>query len=278
MKPLTVKRTVAIGDPTVAADYLAQCSGLPKARIKDAMNKGAVWIAKPGVARRRLRRATASLHPGDRLEFYYDEQLLAREPLLARCLADRRHYSVWIKPAGLMSQGNFYGDHCSLLRQAEQHFQPARGAFLVHRLDREACGLMLVAHTREAAARLSRLFQEQRVHKEYRVEVRGRPGEPGAVGRIDAPLDGKPALTEYTVVSCDPSTDTSVLKVVIRTGRKHQIRRHLESVGHPVMGDPRYGSGNKNAEGLRLAAVLLRFRCPFTRREEAFRLDAADCP
>ncbi len=52
--------------------------------------------------------------------------------------------------------------------------------------------------------------------------------------------------------------------MTIETGRQHQIRRHLESIGHPVLGDPRYGAGNKNRDGMRLAAVFLAFEEPFT--------------
>jgi tRNA pseudouridine32 synthase/23S rRNA pseudouridine746 synthase len=80
---------------------------------------------------------------------------------------------------------------------------------------------------------------------------------------IDAPLDGKPARTDYRVVHYDSERDCARLDVRIATGRLHQIRRHMESIGHPVLGDPRYGRGNKNEEGLQLAAVGLRFRCPF---------------
>jgi len=58
--------------------------------------------------------------------------------------------------------------------------------------------------------------------------------------------------------------------VQIRTGRLHQIRRHFDLIGHPVMGDPRYGTGNKNKEGLQLEADQLRFICPFAKREVVF--------
>ncbi len=255
---LTRTITVAQGPPATACELLAAAAGLPKGRIKDAMTKGAVWL-RHGGKRRRLRRATALPAPGDVLELFYDEELLVREPPLPRCLADERHYTIWYKPPGLLAQGNDYGDHCSLLRQAELHTR--RPVFLVHRLDREAAGLMLVAHTREAAARLSRLFREKRIDKLYRVRVRGRLPAPGGV--IALPLDGKPARTEYTVSRYDSATDTTLAEVRLASGRLHQIRRHLALLGHPVMGDPRYGTGNKDAAGLQLLAAGLAFRCPF---------------
>ena len=88
--------------------------------------------------------------------------------------------------------------------------------------------------------------------------------------KIDLALDGKPALTEVTVDDYDQQTHTSRVFIVIRTGRKHQIRRHFEMIGYPVMGDPRYGKGNKNEDGMQLAATALEFQCPFTNKKLVF--------
>ena len=264
----TVKTTVAVTPPQSCCDYLAELAALPKGRIKDAMAKGAVWLAREGGKRRRLRRASTVVRSGDVLELYYDEALLRGVPPPAHCMDDQQRYSVWFKPAGLMAQGTDYGDHCSLLRQAECHFHPRRPVFLVHRLDREAAGLMLVAHDGRAAARLSALFREHRISKDYRVRVRGKIAQ--ARGEIDQPLDGKPALTRYTVEAYDPATGVTTLEVSIATGRHHQIRRHFAAIGHGVLGDPRYGTGNKNREGMQLEAVGLCFRCPFTGRDMSY--------
>src|SRR5690606_8635717 len=113
----------------------------PKGRIKDAMNKGAVWH-KRGSKTRRLRRATQILSAGDELALYYNPDVLALVPPAPVLLADESQYSVWIKPAGLLAQGSQEGDHCALLRLAELAL--GRPVFLVHRLDREAAGLMLI--------------------------------------------------------------------------------------------------------------------------------------
>ena len=126
---------------------------------------------------------------GDRLAFYYDEAILRLRPLSATCIGDQRFYSVWDKPAGLLTQGTRYADHCSLLRQAELHFQGRRKTLPVHRLDREAAGLVIVAHDPKAAAAFSKLFQEKRIEKQYAPRCWGiscstPPGDPGhAVGR-----------------------------------------------------------------------------------------------
>jgi len=244
-----------------ACDYLAAHTGLSKARIKDAMNKGACWLARKGQSRIRLRKATFALKKGDTLELHYDPKVLSVEPPSASCIEDFGHYSVWLKPAGLLTQGTDYGDHGSLLRQVETFFNPRREAYPVHRLDREASGLILVAHSHQAAGRLSHLFTNHDVIKRYRVDVSGLPEN--NEGAIDQPLDGKNAVTRYRVIARSPETNTSTLMAEIETGRLHQIRRHLAAIGHPVMGDPRYGYGNKDGKPMRLSACELRWRCPY---------------
>jgi len=258
------------GTSGTVCDFLASGTGLSKSRIKDAMNKGALWVGKEagqGRKLRRLRKATAMLTAGSRIEFYYDERLLALKPPQARLLEDRKDYSVWVKPPGLMAQGTMYGDHCSLLRQVELLFGNTREFFLIHRLDREAEGLMLIAHTKKAAAELSEIFRKNLIVKKYRAEVLGNLNERGRKGTIDLPLDEKTALTGYEVESYDPESNTSLVDVTIKTGRLHQIRRHFDMIGFPVIGDPKYGKGNKNSEGMKLVAYSLRFDCPFKKRQ-----------
>lgn len=278
MKRLTVIKTVASGDPKGAVEFLAEASGLSRMRIKDAMEKGALRRTRKGGKATRLRKATASLHPGDRIEFYYDEALLAAIPPQAALVHDEGHYSVWNKPAGLLTQGTRYGDHCTLLRQAEQYFVPRREVYPVHRLDREASGLVLITHSSRAAATFSELFRLGKVDKTYRAEVRGDLAEHAPQGVIDRPLEGKEARTEYRVIRYREDTDTTIVEVRIGTGRLHQIRRHLDGIGFPVMGDPRYGRGNKNREGLKLSAAALSFTCPFSGRAMVFSSEVINRP
>jgi len=68
---------------------------------------------------------------------------------------------------------------------------------------------------------------------------------------------------------------SATLELIIHTGRRHQIRRHLALIGHPVLGDPRYGTGNKNTAGLQLTAVALSFVCPLRKRAVAFAVPGA---
>ncbi len=260
------RHRVVAGDPPGAADVLAKATGLSKGAVKDAMRKGAVHVGRSGRSPNRLRRETATVRPGDVLEIHYDADLLALSPPRAALVRDAVRWSAWKKPAGLLSQGTEFGDHASLLRQVEKALD--RPVFPVHRLDREVEGLVLVAHDGAAAAALSALLREAKVVKRYRAEVIGNvEARRGKEGTIELPVDEKPARTSFRVVSYDPAADTTTLDVTIETGRHHQIRRHLDAVGHPVVGDPRYGAGNKNREGMRLSAVYLAFREPFTGEE-----------
>ncbi len=260
---LSCRHRVVAGDPPGAADVLARVSGLSKGVVKDAMRKGAVHVGRAGRTPNRLRRETATVRPGDVLEIHYDAALLALVPPEARLVRDAVRWSAWDKPAGLLTQGTPFGDHATLLRQAEKAL--GRPALPVHRLDREVSGLVLVAHDERAAAALSALLREGRVVKRYRAEVLGDVAFAlGREGVVETPLDGKNARTLWRVVSHDAERGATTLDVTIETGRQHQIRRHLESIGHPVLGDPRYGAGNKNRDGMRLAAVFLAFAEPFT--------------
>ncbi len=264
-----IYKTTGANPPSQAADLLAAGTGLSKGRIKDAMIKGAVWIKRKG-SLKRLRKATTILSPNDHIEIHYDPHLLAIKPPPPRLVSDQGYYSIWFKPSGLIAQGTMFGDHCSLLRLAELYFRPQRQVFLVHRLDREAEGLMIIAHSRESAARFSALFEKRLITKEYRVIVLGDLGRKQKIGSITLPLDSKEASTDYEVLSYDALQNSSLVSVFIRTGRLHQIRRHFEMIGHPIIGDPKYGRGNKNSEGIKLTAVSLKFSCPFNSREVSF--------
>lgn len=239
-------------------DALAAHTGLPKGRIKDALNKGAVWLRARG-REQRVRRATKMLQHGDQLSLYFDPDVLQREPPPPQLIADERDYSVWRKPAGMLAQGTRFGDHCALLRWCEKYFNNARECFLVHRLDREAEGLMLIAHTKKAADAFTKLWQQHRIEKRYAVIVEGEVGPIGTKQRIDAPLDDKLCVTEFSVVGFDALKLRTELAITLITGRKHQIRRHFAGLGFPVVGDYRYGRGG---EKLALRAVALEFICP----------------
>ncbi|MCH2202462.1 MAG: pseudouridine synthase [Fuerstiella sp.] len=164
--------------------------------------------------------------------------------------------------------------------------QLGRPVFPVHRLDRPTSGIVLMGLSTEAASAASELFRERRVGKSYLALVRGHaPDE----GRIDRPLTspetvyGEPleAVTEFKT-ECRfevplrsgrfPTTRCSLIRALPRTGRFHQIRRHLNGINHPIIGDTSHGDSRQNrffrtyanAVRLMLHAAEIRFCHPAT--------------
>ncbi len=255
-----------------ALDLLAEGTGLSKQRIKDAMNKGAVWWTLKGKTLR-LRRATKILYKGSKIQFFYDEQVLARKPETAHLIHDATTYSIWYKPAGMLAQGSQWGDHCSILRWVEVNGQSLLGSqrecFLVHRLDADAAGLMIIAHDSQSAAKLSVLFQGRDIKKHYQAWVVDDCELPAAGMTLNYELDGKVAITHIKKIGV--ANNSTLLDVHIETGRKHQIRRHLANIGHPIVGDKLYGT--KAKVGLQLLAYRLEFVCPYSQRNLIVELD-----
>ncbi len=182
-----------------SVELLQRSTGLSKQRIKFAMTQGAVWITR-GRNTQRLRRVKRALRVGDEIHLYYDAKILAEIPPEPTLIADVVGYSVWCKPCGMRSQGSKWGDHCTLVRWAERHLQPERSAFTVHRLDRAANGLILVAHSKSIAAALSALFQKREVEKRYQALVNGDFSEQPNPVRLERQIDERKAISEFSLL------------------------------------------------------------------------------
>jgi tRNA pseudouridine32 synthase/23S rRNA pseudouridine746 synthase len=155
------------------------------------------------------------------------------------------------KPAGLLTvSGRGSKNQVNLAAQVQRCFADA---LVVHRLDRDTSGLVIMARGCESQRHLSRQFEQRLVAKRYIALVEGCPQT--AFGRIELPTRkdferpprhcvdhalGRAAITDWRIVARDAARTR--LELVPHTGRSHQLRIHLTEIGHPVLGDPLYGS------------------------------------
>jgi 23S rRNA pseudouridine1911/1915/1917 synthase len=189
------------------------------------------------------------------------------------------HLLVVDKPAGVVvhpARGHAAGTLAQALAGRAGGGEDPRRAGIVHRLDRETSGLLVVARTEAAHAALKDQLRRREITREYLALVEGRPA--ARAGTIEAPLgrdrrvrtristdtdDPHAAVTHFEVER--PLPGFTLLRVRLETGRTHQIRAHLLAIGHPVAGDPEYGRAG--LLGLRrqfLHAEHLAFRHPAT--------------
>ncbi len=173
------------------------------------------------------------------------------------------------KPAGMLVVAGRgpAAEENTVLKQFSK--QAGRRLFVVHRLDRDTSGVLLFAKRADAHRKLCGLFESRRVHKTYLAIVDGVVGKPGVIdkpirefgsGRMGVSCGGKPSKTRYKPL--ESRGNASLLEVEPESGRRHQIRVHLHSIGHPVLGDPLYGKKtglSEKAPRLMLHAWKLEF-------------------
>jgi tRNA pseudouridine32 synthase/23S rRNA pseudouridine746 synthase len=187
------------------------------------------------------------------------------------------------KPAGLLSvPGRGADKQDSLTSRLQKEFPDA---LIVHRLDMATSGLLVFARSVAMQRRLSALFRERHVSKQYVARVTGRLRATN--GEIDLPLGadwpnrprqrvdfdtGKPSLTRFRLMDYSATGNTSRVLLEPVTGRTHQLRVHLRAIGHPIIGDMLYGG--QTAERLMLHACNLGFSHPLNESRLAFSCDA----
>jgi len=219
-----------------------------------------------------------------------------------RILFEDNHILVAVKPAGVLSQSDSSGapDMLTLLKSylVEKYHKPGEAYLgLLHRLDRPVRGVMVFAKTGKCASRISEQIRNRTVGKKYRAVVYGAfEEEKGEIRSFllkdpktnlvkvykdkgNAPKDAKECFLEYEVIGKGriAGVPVSLLSVTLHTGRSHQIRAQLASIGHPIVGDRKYGSGpNRFAGDILLESYHLEFDHPVSKERVVFELPLSE--
>ncbi|MBO4687704.1 MAG: RluA family pseudouridine synthase [Clostridiales bacterium] len=215
-----------------------------------------------------------------------------------KILYEDNHLLVAVKPAGVLSQSDATGDPdmLTLLKAylVEKYKKPGEAYLgLLHRLDRPVRGVMVFAKTSKCAGRISEQIRSRKVEKRYRAIVYGTPGEKNGhiksylvknsktnlvevfQTREAAPKDAKECSLDYEVFGEGriAGVPVSLLVVDLHTGRSHQIRSQLASIGHPIVGDRKYGKGpNRFAGDILLESFHLALDHPVTKERMVFEI------
>ncbi len=262
---------------------LTRLSGYSRSHVAAALRAGAATVngaaAKPSTL----------LEPGDRVEYAIEgPRHIAAEPeaIAIDIVYEDDDLLVVDKAAGMVTHPAHGATDGTLVNALLAHVAALPGervrAGLVHRLDRDTSGLLLVAKTEEALGTLGRAMQARYIEREYRGIVLGVPDDAegtirGAIGRDPRSrmkyairAEGKPSVTHYTLR--ERLYGASELTFRLETGRTHQIRVHMAALGHPVLNDPIYGRSDSRLPlpGQALHAWQLRFKHPRTKQMMAF--------
>lgn len=189
------------------------------------------------------------------------------------------------KPARLLTvPGRHPQNQDCLITRVQQQFPSAT---VVHRLDYDTSGLLVLPLTKHALSTISKEFQSRGTKKIYQAVVSGVPHP--ATGTVDKPIaadpehrplykisqDGKASITHYTLLQLLPDYNASLVQLEPVTGRSHQLRLHMQSIGHAILGDPFYASPELRHKSSRLLlhAAVLEFSHPHTKEQVRFKAE-----
>jgi 23S rRNA pseudouridine1911/1915/1917 synthase len=260
--------------PTGRVDrYVADATGMSRSYVQKLISDGRLTSSGEAL------RANAIVGPGTELTIDVPEPIaLDLEPapeIALRVVYEDEDLLVIDKPAGLVvhpAPGHSSGTLVNaLLAHGDGEtwggIAGVQRPGIVHRLDRDTSGLLMVARTDAAQASIMAQLKARRIKKTYQALVQGSVA--AAVGRIEAPIgrdpkhrtkmavvpDGRPSVTGYRVR--ERFAEWTLLELDLVTGRTHQIRVHLDAIGHPVAGDPVYGTGTSRRGPAGLGRLFL---------------------
>lgn len=224
------------------------------------------------------------VHEGDTFSVNFDQSFQVFSNPRVNLVYEDEHILVINKGYGVLSMGTDTkkdGTAYSIMREYVKYHDPRAKVFIVHRLDRDTSGLMMLAKTIEAKEAMQHNWNNMVLNRKYIAVVEGEVKQQEGVVKsylaensqyevysTDDPSKGQFAVTRYKCLKATKSY--SMMEVELDTGRKNQIRVHMKDLGHPIAGDRKYGAAHSPINRLALHAQTLRFVHPITRREMNF--------
>jgi len=212
-------------------EFLADELPLSKTKIKDAMQKGAVWLNREGQEPERVRRAKDPVKLSDEIHIYFDESFLAIKLPPLQLIDDQEQYSVWSKPFGLMDEVTLYGDHLSLERALVRDLPHALDCYYVDPDQVSISGLMLIAHNKVTASKLIEQYDSDKIIKDYQITVVGKHQESKVVLAADS------QEIDLTPINYNSYNDSSVIAISRASGAEDQIFELLKQAGFTIFDD-----------------------------------------
>jgi RluA family pseudouridine synthase len=262
-------------EPARLLDYILQVfpEMSTRSHAKKALKKGAVLVDGE------QRPSGWWLKPGMKLELFDPELKPPKAlPMDLEVVFEDEYLAVVNKPAGISVSGNKY---ITIQNALMHNLKPSVSEDAmgwpkpVHRLDFPTSGLLLVAKTKTAIIALGKQFEQKTIRKRYRAIVSGKLPE---MGTVETPVDGQQAKTVFKSINYIPSPMTRWLTLVDlfpETGRTHQLRIHMASLGNPIVGDKKYTIDKPllKGKGLFLSAVEIGFVHPVTKEIMKFTIN-----
>lgn len=269
---LTVKEEVALFD-----FIISKMGGMSKTAVKNLLSKGQVKVNENIVTQ-----YNTSLKPNDKIEINFMKASVGLTSSKLSLIYEDDQIIAINKSAGLLSVATDKQEDMTAFRIVMNHMKKLdkkNRLYIVHRLDRETSGILLFAKDKETQLYLQKNWQKVVKRKNYLALVEGKVAQ--EEGTIHSWLYEEPkskkvysfendknggleSFTDYKIRKAYPNY--TLLDVNLRTGRKNQIRVHLQSIGHPIVGDKKYGGSKSPIGRIGLHAYQIEFVHPVTRK------------
>lgn len=238
-----------------------------KSALKKVIKKGLIQVNNE------ISTTARFIHGGEIISLCADEKTKAKKELKLKLgvLFEDDYLAIVYKPAGILVSGNKF---MTIDNALEQNLEKSKQNDAVrprpvHRLDYPTSGLLLIGKTASSILALNKLFENKEIQKTYYAVAIGKMKPSGS---IDLPIDEKESLSHFETLKTSVSERFDALNLVKlspKTGRRHQLRKHLSETGNPILGDLEYGKENLilKGKGLYLHAATLEFIHPFTKEK-----------